>query len=201
MIQEAITIDIDSIGIINGCVDPVIQLPYGPEMALNNDYNIPATTEAEYREALSHLNGPGGCNDQIADCRLATRVSPMHGNTTVDEICHAANVFCGKNVANAASDGSVSILDIAQPPEYPLVPSYFIGFLNQPHVQAALGVPLNFTPTSRAVVKAFSMSGDNVRYQALTDLGVALDSGIKIALIYGDRDLACNCEKSIRCLF
>ena len=56
--------------------------------------------------------------------------------------------------ANAASDGSVSILDIAQPPEYPLVPSYFIGFLNQLHVQTAPGVPLNFTPTSRAVVKA-----------------------------------------------
>jgi hypothetical protein len=112
--------------------------------------------------------------------------------------CQAANLSCGSHVANAASDGSVSILDIAQPPEYSLVPSYFMGFLNQLHIQAALGVPLNFTPTSRAAVKAFSLFGDNVLYEALIDLGLALDRGIKVAFIYGDRDLACNCEQVFR---
>ena len=59
-------------------------------------------------------------------------------------------------------------------------------------------MPLNFTPTSRAVVKAFSMFGDNVRYEALIDLGLALDRGIKVAFIYGDRDLACYCEQVFR---
>jgi hypothetical protein len=103
---------------------------------------------------MIQLNKPGGCKDRIANCRTAAALSSLHENATVNNICHAANLFCGSHVANAASDGSVSILDIAQPPEYPLVRSYFIGFLNQLHVQAALGVPLNFSPTSRAVVKA-----------------------------------------------
>lgn len=135
-----------------------MQLPFGPEMALNNDYNISATTEAEYSNAMIQLNKPGGCKDRIANRRTAAELSSLHENVMVNNICHAASFFCGSHVANAASDGSISILDIARPTEYPLVPSYFTGFPNQLHVQAALDVPLNFTPTSRAVVKAFPCS-------------------------------------------
>jgi hypothetical protein len=65
--------------------------------------------------------------------------------------------------------------------------------LNQPHVQQALGVPVNYTnPGGNAPYYAFQNTGDYVRGGYLEDLAALIDSGVKVALVYGDRDYACN---------
>lgn len=74
----------------------------------------------------------------------------------------------------------------------PFPPSYFEGYLNQPHVQQALGVPINYTSASNAVATAFRGVGDYPRPGWLEDLAYLLESGIKVTLVYGDRDYACN---------
>ena len=41
---------------------------------------------------------------------------------------------------------------------------------------------------------AYALSGDFVRGKNLAILGQLLDRGVKVALMYGDRDYQCNCE-------
>lgn len=59
-------------------------------------------------------------------------------------------------------------------------------------MQAALGVPVNFTSSSSTVNSAFSSTGDYVRGDFIPAIGYLLDSGVKVHTMYGDRDFACN---------
>jgi carboxypeptidase C (cathepsin A) len=59
-------------------------------------------------------------------------------------------------------------------------------------VQSALGVPVNYSAQNVAVAEAFTGTGDFLRPNSLDDIGYLLDSGVKVALVYGDRDFACN---------
>jgi carboxypeptidase D len=45
-----------------------------------------------------------------------------------------------------------------------------------------------------AAATAFLKTGDFVRGHNLAILGSLIDSGVKVALMYGDRDYQCNCE-------
>jgi len=62
------------------------------------------------------------------------------------------------------------------------------GFLNQQWVQRALGVPVNHTSYSTAVSQDFHSTGDYARGTSLQSLAYLLDSGVKVAGMYGDRD-------------
>jgi len=62
------------------------------------------------------------------------------------------------------------------------------GFLNQKWVQQALGVPVNHTSSSAAVANDFQSTGDYARGTSLESLAYLLDSGVKVAGMYGDRD-------------
>ena len=85
-----------------------------------------------------------------------------------------------------------SFYDIAAPTNTPFPREYFVGFLNQPWVQAALGTPVNFTESNFAVNEAFHNVGDIVRSSVVEDIAFLLDTGVKVAMVYGDRDFACN---------
>lgn len=67
-----------------------------------------------------------------------------------------------------------------------------VTMIKTQHVQAALGIPLNFTSSSSAVSAAFRSIGDYPRPGWLQDLAYLLERGIKVTLVYGDRDYACN---------
>jgi hypothetical protein len=62
------------------------------------------------------------------------------------------------------------------------------GFLSKNWVQSALGVPLNYTESVNSVFDAFNDIGDYARGGFLEDLAYILDQGIKVAMVYGDRD-------------
>lgn len=72
-------------------------------------------------------------------------------------------------------------------------PTYYaIGFFNEAWVQRELGVPLNFTSDSLVVNDAvLDVTGDSVRAAGMKDIEYLLDSGINVALVYGDRDYRC----------
>jgi len=59
-------------------------------------------------------------------------------------------------------------------------------------VQGALGVPVNYSAQNMAVAEAFTRTGDFLRPNSFESIGYLLDSGVKVALVYGDRDFACN---------
>jgi len=82
--------------------------------------------------------------------------------------------------------------DIAHPAADPFPEPWLRGFLNQNWVQAALGVPVNYTASSMSVGMAFNNAGDTGRTQALSHIAKLLEKGVKVALVHGDRDFVCN---------
>lgn len=74
----------------------------------------------------------------------------------------------------------------------PFPAPHMYGYLTQAPVLGALGVPVNFSATSFAVSERFSESRDMVHGGFLDAIGYLLDAGVKVHMMYGDRDMACN---------
>ncbi|KAL2833105.1 Alpha/Beta hydrolase protein [Aspergillus pseudoustus] len=191
-------IHLDTLGIINGCVDLLVQAPSYPNMAYNNTYRIEAINETVYEAAMEAWSKPGGCKDLITECRrLASEGDPhMYGNNkTVNDACREADSYCGNNVEGPyILYSGRGYYDISHLDPDPFPPPYYLGYLSQHWVQDALGVPINFTESVDSVYTGFSGTGDYPRSDVhgyLEDLAYVLDSGIKVALVYGDRDYAC----------
>ncbi|CAG8027262.1 unnamed protein product [Penicillium nalgiovense] len=196
---ESHYIHLDTLGIINGCIDLLVQEPTYPVMAYNNTYDIQAINKTVYDLAMDAWSRPGGCKDLIMHCRaLAAEGDPqMYGNNeTVNKACHNADKFCSNNVEGTYIEYSDrGYYDLTHKNPDPFPPSYYLGWLNQHWVQGALGVPINFTESSNGAYNAFKSVGDYPRSDVhgyLEDLAYVLDSGIKVALVYGDSDYACN---------
>lgn len=182
----------------NACIDGPTQLPYYPEMALNNNYSAPLTNQAGYLAAIHNLEKSNGCLAKIQACRNAA-IATDH-NLSVDDVCRDANQYCGKHVASVTMGRSH--FDIAYPNNLlanPLSETY-LGFLNQKHVQDALGVPVNFSANAPVVAKAFSLTGDNVKGGSREALASIMDAGVPVTMMYGDRDYACNCKEYATCI-
>ncbi|KAL8931523.1 MAG: hypothetical protein Q9216_007173, partial [Gyalolechia sp. 2 TL-2023] len=198
---EEYIIHLDTLGIVNGCIDLLIQEPYYPEFAYNNTYGIQSINQSLYRDALDNFNRPEtGCKALILECqRLATEGDPQAtgNNGTVNRACSEANIYCGNNVEYQYIESSGrNYYDIASIDPTPFPPNYYLGYLANNYVQAALGVPINYTQSTNGVYEAFNEIGDyarkDVRGGQLQDIAYLLDNGIKVAFMYGDRDYACN---------
>lgn len=83
--------------------------------------------------------------------------------------------------------------DIASPFIHNFPPRWAAGYLNNATVQEDLGVPLNFTGFSFIIAQEFGAAGDFLKGNNLAALGQLLDRGVKVSLLYGDRDYQCNC--------
>lgn len=192
-------IHLDTLGVLNGCVDLLTQAPYYPQMAYNNTYGLETINRTSFEGAMHAWSKPGGCKDRILECRRqASQGDPdMTGhNATVNKVCSDASDFCSNKVEGPYTDGSGrGYYDISHVEQDPFPPQSFLGFLSQHWVQGALGVPINFTESVDSVGNAFDASGDYARSDVhgyLHDIAYLLDSGIKVALVYGDRDYACS---------
>ncbi|KAI1084335.1 serine carboxypeptidase [Whalleya microplaca] len=193
---ENYIINLDTLVLINSCIDRQIQWPAYPHIAYNNTYGIETVNETIYLQMVDALERPGGCRDQVNTCReVALLYDPENIgiNETVNEICSDAENFCSNNVRGPFLDYSGrNYYDYASIDPSPFPPSFYYGYLNQPHVQSALGIALNFTQSSSAVSTAFRAIGDYPRPGWIEDLAFLLENGIKVHLMYGDRDYACN---------
>ncbi|KAI9812725.1 MAG: hypothetical protein M1827_004481 [Pycnora praestabilis] len=197
---DTFDIHLDTLGIINGCVDLLSQELSYPTIAYNNTYGIEAINQTIYEQAVNAFEMPGGCLDQILKCRALAAVGDPNfdgNNYTVNEVCSAADNYCSNEVEGPYVEyAGRGYYDIAHISPDPFPPSYFIGFLNQHWVQGALGVPINYTESVNSVYFGFEATGDypraDIRGGYLQDLAYLLDNGIKVAMAYGDRDYACN---------
>lgn len=193
---ENYVLNLDTLILINSCVDRQVMYPYYPHMAYNNTYGIQAVNESIYLSMIDAWEREGGCRDQIAECiEVAEALDPdnLGINATVNRICMAAETFCSNEVRGPYLEYSNNnYYDIATQNPDPFPPSFANLYLNQPHVQAALGVPLNYTASSGAVSNAFRGIGDYPRPGWVEDLSFLLENGIKVHMMYGDRDYACH---------
>ncbi|KAL9065795.1 MAG: hypothetical protein Q9157_007356 [Trypethelium eluteriae] len=193
---EMYIIHLDTLLIINGCIDRQVQWPSYPHIAYNNTYGIQAVNETLYNSMVDAYVRPGGCREQVDTCRnQSVQYDPSNQgiNASVNSVCQQAETFCTNNVRDVYTNLSGrNYYDFAtlDPDPFPL--PFYEGYLNQPHVQAALGFPLNWTQSSGPVADAFRAIGDYPRPGWLEDLSYLLENNIKVTLMYGDRDFACN---------
>ncbi|KAM3564553.1 hypothetical protein ARSEF4850_001799 [Beauveria asiatica] len=188
-------IPIDAVGWTNGCVDMLYQGEWFPEQAYNNTYGLQVITKDAYEEALHNFTKPGGCRDQIIECRrLGNLYDPDHLNTNsnVTDACVGATVYCFGYVTGAYEAASNrSDFDMAHLKPDPFPPSYASGFFNQAWVQRELGVSVNYTSSLLANNVLLYATGDPVRISGVEMLQYLLDSGVKVVMMYGDRDYRC----------
>ncbi|OTB04624.1 hypothetical protein M426DRAFT_320739 [Hypoxylon sp. CI-4A] len=193
---ENYIINLDTLILINSCIDRQIQWPAYPHIAYNNTYGLETVNETIYLQMVDALERPGGCRDQINDCRALSLVYDPDNigvNDTVNEVCSDAETFCSNKVRDPYLEfAGRNYYDYASLDPNPFPAPFYNQYLNQPHVQTALGVPINFTQSSDAVAYAFRGIGDYPRPGWIEDLSFLLENGIKVHLIYGDRDFACN---------
>ncbi|KAI8630805.1 carboxypeptidase S1 [Xylariaceae sp. FL1651] len=193
---ENYVLNLDTLVLINACVDRQIMYPYHPHIAYNNTYGIQAVNESIYLSMVDAWEREGGCRDQLAKCvEVASLYDPdaIGINATVNKVCMAAETFCSTKVRGPYLQYSGrNYYDYATEDPDPFPPAFYYLYLNQPHVQAALGVPLNFTSSSSTVSSAFQSIGDYPRPGWVGELAYLLENGIKVHMMYGDRDYACN---------
>lgn len=175
-----------------------MQGPAYSSFAWNNTYGLNVVNETTKHRQLYELERPGGLRDQILECQRLSEALKDPSSTTdidpsyVDQYCFNTSTTASSILIDPYVEGAKhGWYDVTHPLADPFPRNYHVGWLTQHWVQEALGVPVNFT-NSQAVGVAFSLTGDMPRHGYLTELAHLLDHGVKVHLVYGDRDYACN---------
>ncbi|ETN41998.1 uncharacterized protein HMPREF1541_03937 [Cyphellophora europaea CBS 101466] len=195
LMNSTIGLRLASIGIINGWIDALVQTPMYPMFAYQNSYSIQTIDQVQQLNALSSFRGAGGCQERITSCRsqeLAYDADYNGDSILVNDACSVAYETCMSDVYAPYLTSGRSPYDIAQSNFDPFPASHYLDYLNTVEVQSATGVPVNFTQSSWAVWHAFNSTGDWARNSGIEDLVGLLNSGVRVALIYGDRDYVAN---------
>lgn len=95
--DHTVELHLESLGIINGCVDLDIQVPYYPIYANSNPYDIQVINNMDRDIALDAYYRVGGCKDLIMECRHLKNGSDPQSLGDVDLVnkaCRAADNYC-----------------------------------------------------------------------------------------------------------
>ena len=85
---------LDTVGLINACIDMNTQMPFYPEFAFNNTYGVEAINETQYKAAISSFPQ---CKIMTDSCRsMAGKLDPLGlgNNTEVNQACYSAYTYC-----------------------------------------------------------------------------------------------------------
>ncbi|KAK0725077.1 putative lysosomal protective protein precursor [Lasiosphaeris hirsuta] len=179
---------LDTLGIVNGLVDFVIQSEWCLRFGYENTYGIRLWNQSTYEALLANWTGPGGCRDKALACSGALEGKLQES----DELCGNFLQMCDVLSTTAFETTGRGYYDIAHPQNDPFPPPHSRGYLTNGPTLSALGVPVNYSMFSIAVNTAFLASGDVMRGSFLPSLGSLLDAGVRVHLMYGDRDFSCN---------
>lgn len=97
-------VTVDTVGIVSGFIDFLVQGEYFPSFAINNTYGIQAYDLEVAASAAYNWSAPGGCVEQVEACHALTPngYRDQYGtNDTVVEVCGAAFTWCWANVYGA----------------------------------------------------------------------------------------------------
>lgn len=193
--NKTLEVRLASLGIIQGCVDDLVQGRFYPIFANNNTYGIKALSLADQQASASSFLGADGCQQLIQNCRntAASSDPENHGDKfRVNQVCQTASSTCNKNLIGPVSNAGRDIYDITQKTPSAFPSSAYLEYLNTAEFQAAVGVAVNYTESNPFVIDAFNQTGDYERGDHISDMAFVLSLGVRVALIYGDRDFVCN---------
>ncbi|KAM0202235.1 hypothetical protein ACHAPA_000101 [Fusarium lateritium] len=192
--NSTIDVHLSSLGIINGCVDMEAQVPYYPIFASENTYGYEAMSSGDAQFYLDKFSAEGGCRELLAKCATDASLGDPEGEgdqEAVNDVCSEALNNC-LEIQNAYTSAGRGVYDLAAPSADPFPPMTFMEYLNQDSVRDAIGTPINYTMSNYNVSIEFQDTGDQARGGNIQRLAALLNQGVRIALIYGDRDYICN---------
>lgn len=192
--NTTIEVRLSSLGIVNGCVDQEIQVPYYPIFANNNTYGYKALADEAAKFYRAKFDSPGGCKAKVGQCVAAATAQDPTGQGNQDEVnqlCEAANNACLVLQEPYYNSGR-SPYDLSAPYHNPYPALRFLDYVNQDHILKTIGSPVNYTMSSTTVFKVFGNTGDLSRGGNIKRLADLLNRGVRIGLMYGDRDYICN---------
>lgn len=190
--NSTLAIRLDSLGIINGLVDDLVQDYYFPMFAYNNTYDIQAIGTTDQLNDIRTYNID--CAPAIQACRQAMLAEDPEGygdDQATNELCSDAQYKCNELQRSYIESGRY-VYDIRQEVPSPDPPAAYQEYLNNQTVLAAIGARINYTESNPYVQAGFISTGDTIRGGQLEDLAYLLSIGVKVALIYGDSDYICN---------
>lgn len=192
--NSTLAVQLESVGIINGLIDDLVQDAYFPTFAFANTYGIQAIGQEDELNSIASFTNPGQCRDQILACRAAMNSTDPEGYGDVEAtntLCFQAQLNCN-NLTLAYRAAGYDPYDIRQKLPSPDPPAAYQEYLNNASVLAAIGARVNYTESSPYVQQSFISTGDTIRGGQIEDLAYLLTQGIRVALIYGDADFLCN---------
>jgi carboxypeptidase C (cathepsin A) len=192
--NSTIDVHLSSLGIINGCVDMEIQVPYYPIFASENTYGYEAMSSSDAQFYLDKYSAEGGCRELLDKCATDASLGDPEGEgdeEAVNDVCSEALNNC-LEIQNAYTSAGRGVYDLAAPLADPFPAMTFLEYLNQDGVRDAIGTPINYTMSNSKVSVEFQDTGDQARGGNIQRLAALLNQGVRIALIYGDRDYICN---------
>jgi len=162
-LNSTLEIKLESLGIINGMVDQLVQGPFWPKFAYENTYGIQLIDQTTQLNQLNDFNSVGGCKDLILQCRKSIETQDPQGegdDPETNKICAQAKNQCVQ-IQNVIADSGKSYYDIrVNNPD--TNPSYaYLEYLNTAAVQRSIGAKVNYTETATAVFDAFLKSKCN----------------------------------------
>ncbi|KFA55265.1 hypothetical protein S40293_04966 [Stachybotrys chartarum IBT 40293] len=180
-VDDAHYLHLDTLGIVNGYLDAT--------------YGIQIFNESLYTELMTNFTQPNGCKDQMTTCqdKLERLSLPPTKLSILAEsgLCDIQS-WCVSAAETAYMSLNRSWFDIGAPAADPFPLPFYAGYLMEGDVLEALGAPVNFSWVSTAVSESFTTTNDELLGGFLDAVGYLLDSGVKVHMMYGDRDYACN---------
>lgn len=161
-------------------------------------YGIEAINKTVHDKLMDRFTRKGGCRDQLVECQRDLQDQRLDKNTInmardlPTDVCSKLTDDCVLVGEIAFGDSDFARFDIAHPKHDPFPPSHMHGYLADEKTLRALGSPVNFTYISFPVSMGFASTLDEVHGGFLDAVGYLLDSGVKVHMMYGDRDFACN---------
>ncbi|KEY72980.1 hypothetical protein S7711_04653 [Stachybotrys chartarum IBT 7711] len=195
-LANATVLELATLGLADACIDARAMALGYPTFSYNNTYGLEVYPLEVYEDVVANITNPEtGCYALIDQCRALAEeadASSFGTNPVVNAACGAATQLCYFELQGAyskAMDRSTYDITLSNITAYPR--PYQSAYYNQRWVQEELGVPLNFTRLSQITSAAFFQIGDPMR-RSMRSLERVLDSGVNVALMYGDRDYQCN---------
>jgi carboxypeptidase C (cathepsin A) len=109
-LSAAVPLRLDTLGIINGCVDILTQMPAYPQMAFNNTYGLKIINETEFQMATKSFPQ---CQNLTLTCRSAISAEDTQGlgnSDAANTACDDAFKFCFGTMWNAYNNYKVNLI-------------------------------------------------------------------------------------------
>lgn len=106
--NSTLAINLETVGIMNGFVDDLIQDAYYPYFAYNNTYGIQAISQTDELNAIQDYTGTDQCLARITSCRAAMNATDPEGYgdvTATNNVCEQAQDFCANITLSYYSAG------------------------------------------------------------------------------------------------